>query len=77
MPKCTVVHHRDECIGCNACVVNAPQSWVMDEESGKSMLIGATKKRDVFVAEIFACDLEANLLAAESCPVDIIKVSHG
>ena len=69
-----VIHFRDKCIGCNACVENAPQNWMMDPKDGKSRLIGAKDKKGIFVGEVFECDVEQNKIAADACPVKIIKV---
>ncbi len=69
-----VIHQRKDCIGCNACVTMAPQSWIMDPEDGKSRLVGSKEKGKVFVGEIFDCDIEANERAAQACPVNIIKI---
>ena len=69
-----VIHIRSNCIGCNACVTLAPQSWVMDPVDGKSRLVGSKCKGKVFVGEIFECDTEDNIRAAEACPVNIIKI---
>lgn len=74
MKTIKVIHQRKNCIGCNACVANAPQSWLMDSQDGKSVLVGAVQKGDVFVGEIFECDLEDNRLAAQACPVNIIQI---
>jgi ferredoxin len=78
MKKIKVIHKRSDCIGCNACVKNAPQSWFMDENDGKSVLISSIEKgqgeQKVFVGEIFECDLEDNKKAAAACPVNIIRV---
>lgn len=74
MKKIKVVHQRGDCIGCNSCVNIAPQSWRMSDVDGKSVLIGGKEKRGVFVGEVFEMDKEANQLAAEACPVNIIKV---
>lgn len=74
MKKIKVIHQRGDCIGCNSCVNIAPQNWRMDDADGKSVLIGSKKKGEVFVAEAFEFDKEANQLAAEACPVRIIKV---
>lgn len=74
MKKIKVIHQRGNCIGCNSCVEIAPQTWRMDETDGKSVLIGAKVKGDVFVGDVFECDKEANKLAADACPVRIIKV---
>lgn len=46
----------------------------MDEEDGKSRLIGAQNKKGLFIGNAFECDREANQKAAEACPVNIIKV---
>lgn len=74
MKTCKVVHKRKDCIGCNACVMTAPQNWIMGED-GKSILIGAEEKNgELFVGEVFECDIEANKEAARACPVNIIKV---
>lgn len=69
-----VVHYREKCIGCNACVELAPEFWEMDEKDGKSNLKKAEKKRECFVLKINEMDKEINELAAEYCPVNIIKV---
>ncbi len=74
MKKITVVHQRRDCIGCNSCVNIAPQNWKMNEADGRVDLIGAKEKKGVFVGQIFEFDKEANRLAAEACPVRIIKV---
>lgn len=76
MKKLKVIHQRGDCIGCNSCVNIAPQSWRMDDADGKAVLIGAKKKNDLFVGEIFEYDQQANNLAAEACPVRIIKVGN-
>jgi len=72
--KIKIIHDRKKCIGCNSCVELCPQNWMMDQETGRSILIGSKEKRTVFVGEAFECDREANLKAAEACPVKIIKV---
>lgn len=75
MPSPKVSHKRSKCIGCNSCITIAPQNWEMDEKEGKSRLIGSKKKGDVYVNEIFECDIEANQRAAQACPMKIIKVN--
>ncbi|MEN8252743.1 MAG: ferredoxin, partial [Patescibacteria group bacterium] len=73
--KITVSHKRDDCIGCGACTMAAPEQWSMSEEDGKAVLAGAEEKGEFMVAEIDEDALEANKEAADSCPVQIIKVS--
>lgn len=75
MKKIRVIHQREKCIGCNSCTTIAPQSWVIDPVDGKSTLVGSQKKRDHYVGDVFECDEEANKIAAEACPVNIIKVN--
>ncbi|MFC1748445.1 ferredoxin [Pseudomonadota bacterium] len=74
MNKVKVVQQRESCIGCNACVVNAPQNWRINPYDGKSELIGSKKKGDLYVGEIFECDIEANKMAEMGCPMQVIKV---
>ncbi len=74
MKKHKIIHTRKKCIGCNACVEIAPQTWRMDEVDGKSRLIACEEKRDLYIGEIFECDLIPNKQAAEACPMNIIKV---
>ena len=75
--KITVVHHRQDCIGCGSCALIASCNRVMDPEDGKATLVGSTlaKNKKDFIGEIDAIDLESNKEAAEACPVRIIKVS--
>ena len=70
----TVIHQRDKCIGCNYCVEIAPENWRMNKRDGKCTLIGATEKRGFWSVKIFNNHLNANLKAAEVCPVKIIQV---
>ncbi|MBU0982028.1 ferredoxin [Patescibacteria group bacterium] len=74
--KPKIVHKRKDCIGCNSCVLLAPQTWQMDTKEGKSRLIGSKEKRGLFVGEIFPIDLEANKKAAKACPMHIIKIEN-
>lgn len=76
MSSTKIIHDQSRCIGCNSCVLFAPQCWMMNKETGKSELIGAQKKGAVYVAEIFDEDIKANEQAAEACPMNIIKISR-
>lgn len=77
MSSLKIIHDRQNCIGCNACVTIAPQNWFMDDKEGKATLVGAKKKGKVHVAEIFDRDRGANEMAAQACPMQIIKVTNG
>ncbi len=77
MSSLKIIHDRSSCIGCNSCVNIAPQTWLMDEAEGKAKLIGSQKKGRVYVAEIFDCDRDANEMAAQACPMNIIKITNG
>ena len=72
MPK--IVHYRDACIGCNACVEVAPDSWEMSDEDGKANLKRSACKKNTQVADISDVEVEKNVEAAELCPVNIIRV---
>lgn len=71
-----LLHYPKNCIGCNACVLMAPQNWKMNWDEGKSELIGGTKKGDVLVTDLHESDLYDNQRAVEACPMNIIKISE-
>lgn len=53
----------DQCIACDACVLEAPKFFFMDEEDGHAFVKFQPKK----AAEIAEC-----LSAMEACPVEAI-----
>ncbi|MCP3933549.1 MAG: ferredoxin [Bacteroidetes bacterium] len=67
-----IAYLRRKCIGCNACVENAPRYWVMSQKDGKSYLRKSTKKGDYYILHAPDMDYDENLRAAEHCPVNII-----
>lgn len=69
-----IIHYREPCIGCNACVEYAPEYWGISVEDGKATLKGAIKKKEVYVLEIHAWDSKKNEEAARACPMQIIRV---
>ncbi len=69
-----ITHFRAKCIGCNYCVEVAPYRWEMDETDGKCNLIDAKQKKGIFNTITSDDEYEANVEAAELCPVNIIKV---
>ena len=76
MSEIKVIHERNICIGCCACESIAPKFWVMNKDN-KADLIGATKetdKEESYVLEIK--EMEGNMEAAESCPVNCIHVEE-
>lgn len=74
MKRYRIVQYRQKCIGCNACVEVAAERWRMSRKDGKSVLLGATEKKGVYSVVIGEDEYEANRLAAEYCPVNIIRL---
>ncbi len=70
-----VIQFREKCIGCNSCVEHAPNTWKIDENDGKSILINGVLKKEVYILEIDESQLEENEKAAQDCPVRIIQIS--
>jgi ferredoxin len=68
-----IVYLRDKCIGCNSCVEHAPGYWEMAGD-GKAKLINSRKNKAAYILDINESELDENKLAAESCPVRIIKI---
>ncbi|OGI15287.1 hypothetical protein A3K63_05110 [Candidatus Micrarchaeota archaeon RBG_16_49_10] len=71
-----VVHDKEICIGCAACVSVAPKFWEM--EGAKSHLKGSKKDARKEVLELGKSpskeDLKLNQEAAAVCPVNCITV---
>ena len=67
MTKYIVEHDRPECISCGACTAIDEEVWELDEEDGLA---------NCLKSEIDEEELERNISAAESCPVDIIHIKN-
>ncbi|MEM5852832.1 MAG: ferredoxin [Candidatus Aenigmatarchaeota archaeon] len=65
-----VIHERDSCIGCGACVAVCEKYWSLKE--GKAFLKNAKKVGLKFEAEVK--DLDCIKDAAETCPVNCIHI---
>lgn len=70
MGKVKIVHRKEDCIGCGACVAVCPDYWEM--EGDKSHLKGSTKDGDTEVLDLD--DVGCIKDAADSCPVECIEV---
>ena len=68
-----IIHDRDNCIGCGSCVAVAPSFWEMEDDN-KSRLVKSQKVGKKFELEIEDKDLEINLDAAKTCPVNVIHI---
>lgn len=71
-----VQHFRKNCIGCNACVVHAPENWSINQKDGQADLRNGIKRGDSFVSDIMEDELNNNIEAAAHCPMNIIKIHH-
>lgn len=74
--KKTVTQYRQKCIGCGSCSLFCPEYWEISEEDGKANLKESTTKgKDVHQRKLDIEHTEDNKLAAENCPVNIIKIN--
>ncbi len=68
---------RAKCIGCNYCVEMAPAQFQMSKKDGKTVLLHAQEKKGFHTLkssdEII---YDANMKAANACPVKIISVKQ-
>jgi ferredoxin len=70
-----ITHQRDKCIGCNYCVELAYEQWRMSKKDGKATLLNAENKRGFHTLRLSDNSaFDANVKAAEACPVNIIQV---
>jgi len=69
-----IIHHRQKCIGCNACVEVAPYRWRISKKDGKSVLIEGKEKKGIYNVHASDDEFEENQIAAQNCPVNIIRI---
>ena len=72
MAKYKIVYDREKCIGAATCTAFYKKFKLVKD--GKADLIGSKKEGDYFILEIDEKDLKKAKEAAESCPVDAIKI---
>ena len=69
-----IIHEREICIGCGSCAALCPKYWEMAED-GKSRLINSKKDEKTGNFEVEVTELGCNQDAADSCPVNCIKIA--
>ena len=62
-----IIHDRENCIGCTACELAAPENWIMEEEDTGLK----SKPKKVYITEK---EFKINREAAEACPVNVIHI---
>ena len=68
-----IILERKKCIGCGACVAVCPKYWEMAEDGLVKLKGGKTDSKTGNV-ELEIKAVGCNQEAAESCPVQIIKI---
>jgi len=68
-----IIHERDKCIGCGACVAICPKYWEMAED-GKARCLGAKLNPQTGNYEKEVEKVECNQEAADGCPVQCIRI---
>ena len=65
-----ILHERENCIGCGACVSLDEDNWEMGDD-GKSQLKGSDdeNKKEIKLDEVEECKE-----TAEACPVNVIHI---
>jgi len=67
-----IIHEKNECIGCGACVALCPQYWEIAD--GKALLKGAKTNKDTGSDELEVEKLECNENIEDVCPVQCIHI---
>ncbi len=68
-----IIHEREKCIGCGACVAVCQKHWEMAED-GKSNLRGSNVNPKTGNYELEIQKIECNQDAVDGCPVSIIHI---
>ncbi len=69
-----IIQYRNNCIGCNACVEENKNRWMMSRKDGKCTLIEGKEKNGFFSIIVLEDEYESAKSAADKCPVRIIQV---
>ncbi|MEK6964279.1 MAG: ferredoxin [Nanoarchaeota archaeon] len=69
MSDFTIIHDQENCIGCTACELAAPENWIMEEEDTG---LKSKPKKTTFDQNEFKINMEA----AEACPVNVIHIQN-
>ncbi len=68
-----IIYKKNECIGAFACVAAEPKHWEEDGDSDKADLVeGIHEGEEVYIK--YLDELDNNLEAAQSCPVNCIHI---
>lgn len=73
--KYKITYHKNECIGAFACIAAAPDSWKQTGDKA-DLIEGKDKGEEIYEKEISEAELEANMEAAQSCPVNCIHITE-
>ena len=78
MTKYRIEYDKKGCIGAAACVAAAPNFWDILNGDTKAVLKGSRQEGDdIWILEIEnPDDFEANLAAAQVCPVNVIHITN-
>jgi ferredoxin len=69
-----IIHDKEQCIGCGACTAVCPKHWEMGDD-GKSNLKNSKEKAKNFF-HLNLNEMDGNLEAAQSCPVNCIHINE-
>lgn len=68
-----IIQDHENCIGCGSCAMLCPKFWEMNYDDGKAILKDG-KKNKKGEYELQVENIECNQDAADSCPVQVIKI---
>ncbi|MBS1636729.1 MAG: ferredoxin [Bacteroidetes bacterium] len=71
-----ITQQRAKCIGCNACVEAAEERWRISRKDGKCTLVGGIDKKGFYTVVVPDHEYDANRMAQQNCPVNIIRITQ-
>ncbi len=69
-----IIHERDRCIGCGACVSICPKYWDLSEDGRSTIKEGINTEKENYELEVE--NIGCNQDAADACPVQCIIISE-
>ncbi len=74
MGKYKIIYEREKCIGAESCIDVNPEFWSLNQDGKADLKESKDVGNSVYEVEIDDKDLEKNIAAADSCPINIITI---
>ena len=69
-----IKYHRENCIGCGTCVIEASNIWCLSSIDGKADLLDSEFNDDYYLRPLWSDEEEVMRIIANRCPTKVISI---